>query len=220
MPQYKVNIGPSQAKVAVSDYSVNIGPYQGSGVPVVTAQSADQSVHVGDVVSMWITAIGTPTPTYQWYKGIVLIVGADSSTYNFTAGINSGGIYTCVASNINGDTTSPNITLSVYAYVVSHSSSANYTAGSAMSLNVVAAGYPTPLSYQWYKNGGIIVGATSSTYSNYVGFVVGSIETYYCKVDNSLSHPVDSDLIIITVIPNLYGHKLFNVPTDLSREIP
>jgi hypothetical protein len=68
MANYNVNIGPCQEKTDMGYYRTNMGPYQGDGIPVITGQSANQSAHVGDSVSLFITAIGNPTPTYQWYK--------------------------------------------------------------------------------------------------------------------------------------------------------
>lgn len=39
------------------------------------------------------------------------------------------------------------------------------TAGQTMTLTVAATGGLTPYSYQWYKNGNAIAGATSATYA-------------------------------------------------------
>lgn len=48
--------------------------------------------------------------------------------------------------------------------ISTHPSSQNKLIGQSVSFSVVASGYPT-LLYQWFKNGAVVPGATSSTYT-------------------------------------------------------
>lgn len=62
----------------------------------ITTQPAHQTVNVGDNVTFSVVASGGVTPyTYQWFKNIVAISGATSSTYNIT------GVITGDAGNYN-----------------------------------------------------------------------------------------------------------------------
>ena len=80
--------------------------------PTITSQSGDQVVTEGDQVTLSITATGNPT--YQWYKGGVVVSNATSSTYQFYTGFDSAGSYTCTATNAGGSaTTDPAILVTI-----------------------------------------------------------------------------------------------------------
>ena len=113
MANYGINIGPYQWKGLADGWGVNIGLYQGNAAPEITGQSPDQSGCIGDVVILWITATGSPIPSYQWYKNGHLIPGAIMSTYEFFATYQDAGTYTCVASNLVGNTPSGPIVVTV-----------------------------------------------------------------------------------------------------------
>lgn len=98
--------------------------------------------------------------------------------------------------------------------ITSQSSSISVLAGTPVSLFVVAIGSLT-ITYQWYCNGAMIVGATSSTYS----FYASSSKTYTCVVNNGFSSDTSSP-IVVSVIDNPYRYNLFEVPSDLDRESP
>lgn len=74
--------------------------------PSITTDPVNQSVSVGATLTLTASAIGSPTPTYQWYKGGQPIDGATSATYSTTATSESGGTYYVVATNVLGSDTS------------------------------------------------------------------------------------------------------------------
>jgi hypothetical protein len=48
--------------------------------PVITNQPRGATVNAGSTVALAVTATGTPTPAFQWYKGTQMIAGATSDT--------------------------------------------------------------------------------------------------------------------------------------------
>jgi len=82
-------------------------------LPTITDQSGDKTVLVGQLVELFVTATGTPDPTYQWYKDDSLMEGETSSTLFFYANVSDAGIYKCKVSNVMGDTWSNEMTVVV-----------------------------------------------------------------------------------------------------------
>lgn len=135
-----------------------------TSVPVITEQSSSSDVEVGDEVELSVTASGSPTPTYQWKKGVNPISGATSSTYAFTAVGTSGGTYTCVVTNSRGSDTTDDIVICVKPHIISVTGSGTYKYGQTVSFVATVEGTAT-ITYQWKLGGVSISGATSSTYS-------------------------------------------------------
>ncbi|WP_158792560.1 immunoglobulin domain-containing protein [Granulicella sp. L60] len=136
--------------------------------PSITGEPINQAVTAGQTATFSVTATGTGPLTYQWYQGGVAIGGATSSTYTTpaTTGTNSGSIYTVVVTSPGGTVTSTPATLTVNTVPIVVTSPANQTvtAGQTATFNVTASG-TGPLSYQWYRGGVAIGGATSSSYT-------------------------------------------------------
>jgi hypothetical protein len=214
MPEYKTNIGPFQNVAASSDYRVNIGPYQGGFAATITEQSTGVTKNLYDPVEFYVVAIGTPTPTYQWYKDDVLIPGETDSTLTFEVDTDSGGSYTCIATNDAGSDESDPMVLSIVPEILTQSQSQSVQAGQHLMLAVVAVGHPSP-TYQWYKDDVLIPGETSSVLDFYVSDI--GIHAYTCTVENAVGS-VESDPIVITSVPNSNMYNIFNLPIDLARE--
>jgi Immunoglobulin domain/Immunoglobulin I-set domain len=135
--------------------------------PTVTTP-ASQTVTVGQTATFSVTATGTTPMTYQWYKGGAAIPGATATTYTTPATVigDSGSTFTVTATNSAGSATSGAATLTVISAPTITSQPANQTvnAGQTASFSVTASG-TGPLTYQWYKGGAAISGATSTTYT-------------------------------------------------------
>ena len=69
--------------------------------------------------------------------------------------------------------------------------------GSPVTFSVVAIG-SAPLSYQWYKNGGVIAGATAASYM-IASVVPGDAASYTCTVSNLSSSTATSSAAVLTV---------------------
>ncbi len=82
--------------------------------PVFTTQPQSQTVYQGQNVTFAASAIGTPTPTYQWEFNAANISGATSSSYTITGvQTNNAGNYAVVATNSSGSVSSAVAVLTV-----------------------------------------------------------------------------------------------------------
>jgi Bacterial Ig domain/Immunoglobulin domain/Purple acid Phosphatase, N-terminal domain/Immunoglobulin I-set domain len=141
------------------------------GAPSITSQPASQTVTAGQTASFSVAATGTAPLTYQWKKNGAVISGSTSSSYTTPATTSSdnGAQFTVLVSNSAGSATSSAATLTVSAAPVAPSITTQpvgqtVTAGQTASFSVAATG-TAPLTYQWKKNGAVIPGATSSSYT-------------------------------------------------------
>jgi len=82
--------------------------------PTITAQPASQTIAVGGAASFSVTAAGSDTLTYQWYKDSSAISGATASTYAISSvAASDAGSYYVTVSNSGGTSTSSAATLTV-----------------------------------------------------------------------------------------------------------
>lgn len=73
--------------------------------PLITAISPSQAVAAGSAVTLSVTATGSPTLSYQWYKGGALLAGATSADLTFSpVQPADAGIYSVNVSNAFGST--------------------------------------------------------------------------------------------------------------------
>jgi hypothetical protein len=186
------------------DFGLNIAP-------VITDQSASSTIAIDEAVSLSVTATGEPAPTYQWYKDASPLSGETNSTLNFTAVADSGGIYTCTATNVAGSDTSDDIVLSMLPNVISQTNSTGVTRGTSATLTITASGYPAP-TYQWYKDDVLISGETSATLTKF--WSDSDAGTYKCVLTNAVGSTNSAD-IVVTIVSNPYVYNLFNLPFDL-----
>jgi len=155
--------------------------------PVITDQSTDTDIQVGDPLSLFVTATGTEPLGYQWYKGVDLLPDEISSTFvKDPAALEDAGTYTCQVSNTGGIQTSDDIVVSVALVppvILTQSSDQVIARFSELHLYVTVSGSP-PLSYQWYKDDSLIPDATDSTYT-VIDVVGADCGIYTCRVTNT-----------------------------------
>ncbi|HEU5080686.1 MAG TPA: immunoglobulin domain-containing protein [Opitutaceae bacterium] len=172
--------------------------------PSITAQPTAQSITVGQAASFTVSAIGSPTISYQWKKNGTNVSGATSATFTISnAAQNDSANYTVVVTNGAGSVTSVPASLLVNAIVVAPSVTAQPTAqsvtiGQGAAFSVSATG-SAPLNYQWYKNGSIISGAISPSY-NVATTAAGDAGRYSVVISNSAGS-VASDEVTLDVNP-------------------
>ncbi len=134
-------------------------------LPVIPSGSAPQGgwVNVGGSFTFTVAADGVPAPTYQWFKDGQPLEGKTSSSLALeNVSDADAGSYTVVITNSAGTTESAPAVLQVAT--PARITAEPVGAGANVSLRVTAAGYPAP-SYQWFKNGDAIAGATDAVLS-------------------------------------------------------
>jgi len=155
--------------VTVKHDEIRLGETWGDvlgGPPLFTVQPTNQNLYVGQSITLTALAQSEQPVSYQWYRGTNFLPGETHSNLllsNLQPA--DAGSYSVVASNALGVATSSVATLSVQAIGISLPAQ-NPVVGPGSNL-VIAATYggAQPASFQWFKNGKLIPGATHSTFS-------------------------------------------------------
>ena len=167
----------------------------------ITVQPTGKNIPTGGSDSLSVTATGTGTLAYQWYKDSAAIVGATSATYNIAAASGAdAGSYYVVASNAYGSETSSTVTvassgLSAPSFATQPTAQ-NVDAGSTLTLTTAVGGAPTP-TYQWLHDNVEIPGATSAIYT--VTASAASDAGNYKLVATNSQGTATSDTVAVTI---------------------
>ena len=158
--------------------------------PTITTQPASLTVNDGASAALSVVAAGTDPLSYQWSRGSAPIAGATAATYTLAAAAlaDNGASFTVTVTNSAGSAVSTPATLTVSAVAPSISDTAARTVAvtqnQSAALAVAATGSAT-LSYQWYKNGSMVAGATSANYDTGPVPLVDNGAVYYASVTNT-----------------------------------
>ena len=140
--------------------------------PVFTTQPISQTVNSGSNVTFTAAATGTPTPTFQWFKGTTALSGQTAATLSLTAVTAADAAdYKVVATNSLAPTgvsssvatlsiTSPNIPPVFTTQPISQT----VNSGSNVTFTAAATGTPAP-TFQWFKGTTSLTGKTAATLS-------------------------------------------------------
>jgi sugar lactone lactonase YvrE len=160
-------------------------PASTAPLPVVAIQPFDQEVSAGQSVSFSVSATGTNV-TYQWLRNGVAIAGATGATYTIPAAqVSDEASYAVRIAGSGGSIDSTLGTLTVFPLgsgpivITARPLSRNVAPGQSVTLSITATG--NGLSYQWFKNGGPIAGATASSYQ-IASAQAGDAATYSVRV--------------------------------------
>jgi hypothetical protein len=166
----------------------------------ITSQPQSETVTVGSTATFSVTASGSQPLSYQWRFNGGNIPGATAASYTIaSAQANQAGSYTVVVSNQGASVTSapavlsvnvpPSITLQPQSQVVN--------AGKSVTFSVNASG-TTPLSYQWYRNGSPLGGATGVSYT--IGSSQPSNAGDYMMTVANIAGSATSSIATLTVL--------------------
>ena len=168
--------------------------------PTITQGPTNLTVILGQPALFSVAATANAPLSYQWRKGTLAIPGATDPSYLIpSAQVSDAATYSVVITNVAGKVTSANAVLAVLVPPQLTRSPTNLVVnlGKTASFSVVATG-TAPLSYQWFKAGARIAGATASTYS--IAAVKASDATDYWVSVTNLAGLVTSTQASLTVI--------------------
>jgi hypothetical protein len=132
--------------------------------PSIIAQPASKDVLEGSLLELTVGAQGSGLLSYQWFLNDVPVAGATGAVFQVAAVTSANaGAYTVVVSNSVGSVKSAAATVRVLPHIsiLQQPASTSLLLGAQLILSVQASG-PAPLSYQWFRGGSPIVGATAA----------------------------------------------------------
>lgn len=137
--------------------------------PSIATDVKDLSVSSGDYPNFSVIASGTAPFGYQWYYNGNRVVGATNSSYSFSATTTNSGSYSVLVTNSVGFAMSRTATLTVAPPArptVAKLSNQTVALGTSFSFSASYYNYNNTPTYQWYRNGTVIAGATNSSYGS------------------------------------------------------
>ncbi len=135
----------------------------------IGVQPRSISTEVGETISLSVGAVGGEPLAYQWFFNGQAIAGATSPTYRIDPVTHaSRGQYSVRVSDPQSSVTSTAATLTVTTpllppTIATGPADTTAATGDRVRLQVVATG-TDPISYQWFKDGTRIAGATGATF--------------------------------------------------------
>lgn len=171
--------------------------------PVFNQQVYSRSVLEGASSEFSVNAYGAMTITYQWYKDAVALPGATSATYRIPkASLAHAGDYYAVATNKLGSVTSTTARLTVTPAtpptINTNGRATSVSIGGRISFSASSSG-SSPITFQWYRNGAPISGATSY-YLELTPVTAADAGTYHVVATN-IAGSATSSSWIVTVTP-------------------
>ena len=181
---------------------VDLGLMPNPASPAITVQPLSQPIAVGSDLTLYVEAVGAPSPSYQWRKDGTNLAGANSQLFaksNFQSA--DAGAYDVVVSNSVGVVTSQVavVTMMVAPTITSQPQSLTVQIGSMAVFSVVADGVPSP-TYQWRFNGTNLANATGSSYAVF-GARPADAGTYSVVIANIVGS-ITSSNAVLTVFTN------------------
>lgn len=167
--KYSVTV-KSGSQFATSRQAVlKVGVVAPTPMLVISTQPGDQAVDAGQAATFSVLANASPGAiTYQWFKNGTAITGATASTYTTPATVQTddGATYSVMVKSDVLSQTSAQAVLKVNTLdITTEPNDQSVDLGTPASFSVVAKATYSPVTYQWFRNGTAILGATKSTYT-------------------------------------------------------
>jgi DNA-binding beta-propeller fold protein YncE len=204
--QFRVVVSNGISPAAVSD-----GATLTIGVAPVITSAATATFRATQAGTFTVTATGTPTPTFSLSgQPVWLSIAAGSGVLSGTPPESAVGQVNFTVIANNGGTSTQAFTLVVEPGVVpptiqTQPAAVAVSPGQSAAFSVVAQG-TAPLSYQWFKNGAAINGATSATFS-VANAQVENAANYSVRVTNAAGSTLSNNaLLTVNTVPTFTTH--------------
>lgn len=166
--------------------------------PVITQQPLTQTApELGNVV-LAVAANAVPAPAFQWQRNNVNIPGATSATLSLgPLQWPDAAKYRCIVSNSLGAVTSGTATLTISSkpFILTQPPAALLVPLNGSATISTAAAGTGRLTYQWFQNGTLLPGKTSSRLS-FSRIAAGIAGTYRCDISNGLGTTSTIDCVV------------------------
>ena len=161
----------------------------------LTTQSINRFYNEGTTATLVCTSFGGPNNTYQWQGNGTNLGGQNSDTLALpNVSASTGGIYTCIVSNIAGSD-SINTSVFVAPYFVNQPLDQQVSVGSPLLIICDVEAFPNP-DYLWERVDGRSIRngiATDGRILNISTVNFGDEGEYYCK-----SSEIQSRNVLVT----------------------
>lgn len=131
--------------------------------PLIVHPPKSKALFAGATATLSVEATARPLPTYQWFKGGVVIPGATSAELRITDfAAEDADSYTVTVKNLHGEVTSlpAVLTLANGPEITTQPQNAALRPGMGTTLSLTATGSGA-LTYRWLKDGRVMPGAIS-----------------------------------------------------------
>lgn len=206
---FQIGVNGATATPQSAAWVLTVTPVQ---PPIITAHPSNMSVAAGTTAVFRITATGSGL-TYQWFKDLLAIPGATTSTLTLgNAQAADQGAYTVLISNAAGTLSSFPATLTVVPQaapaITAHPQGRTVVAGESVTFSVTATGTPAP-TYVWRHNGAILPGATSASLA--LGVVTAANAGNYTVTVSNSAGTVTSNVATLVVQAAANPGRLINL---------
>ncbi len=182
-------------------------------LPTISTQPLS-STSTGDQPTVLTVVAAGGALAYQWFKDGTAVAGATASTYATQAA----GSYTVTVTNTLGSVTSSaaTLTITVDPVITVQPQSVTVTAGKSADLSVVATG--VGLTYQWFRNSTLIVGATGSSYTASTTNAATAADSFYVVVSSSRTgaKAVTSSTVTLSISATAIAPAITAAPASLT----
>lgn len=207
--QYRALVSNAAGSTASDTVTTSVS--DAAVAPSFTSQPLPLAVITGSEAVFAVSARGTEGLSYQWRKDGTAIAGANASTLKLPAtSLADAGAYSVVVANAVGSITSQDAALTVSNALPALQAPRLVTApaslqvhegdGASLGVNVSGSG---PLSYQWFKDGTAVPGATQAIYT-VAAAAAADAGSYRVEVSNSVGG-LRSAAATLTVLPMSSG---------------
>jgi|GEM_PF-852855 len=185
----------------------------GTVAPSISGHPGSLIVAQGGTATFNVTATGTAPLSYQWRKNGNPLADGGNVSGALTASLTLTSVqaaddagYDVVVTNGAGSATSQVASLTVEVpvapAVTTPPASQTVFAGGTATFSVAATG-TAPLSYQWYKDGNPLPGATGATLS-FTNVQAANAGSYTVMVSNAAGSATSAAATLSVVVPDLY----------------